>query len=308
MTAPQRDGAARFHGIYPMLYAFFDAQGALDRAAMARQVEACLAQGAHGIAALGLATEVSKLSEAERRQVMDWVCSDVAGRCPVALTIFGNSVAQQVEMARAARDAGADWLILQPPPVKGLPEIEYIRFFGAVAEKIDRPIAIQNAPDYIGIGLSAASLFELNRQHPNVCLLKGEGPALTIRRMIEETEGRLTVFNGRGGLELPDNLRPGCAGMIPAPDCFDRQIRIFELMRGGDTEDEAAAEALYREILPAITFVMQSIETLLCYGKRIAALRLGLAVQDRAPALQPSDFGLTCARRYAEALGPLTPG
>ena len=83
---------------------------------------------------------------------------------------------------------------------------------------------------------------ELIRQHPNVSLLKGEGPALTIRRMIEETEGRLTVFNGRGGLELPDNLRAGCAGLIPAPDCFDRQIRIFELMRSGKPEDEAAAD------------------------------------------------------------------
>ena len=288
-----------------MLYAFFDAAGKLDRAAMGRQVEACLAQGVHGIASLGLATEVAKLSEDERRQVMDWVCRDVAGRCPVALTIFGETVEQQIGLAEAACAAGADWLILQPPPVKGLAEIEYIRFFGAVAERIDRPVAIQNAPDYIGIGLSAAGFLELNRQHPNVCLLKGEGPALTIRSMIEETEGRLTVFNGRGGLELPDNLRAGCAGMIPAPDCFDRQVRIFDLMRSGKPEDEAAAETLYREILPAITFVMQSIDTLLCYGKRIAGLRLGLSVHDRAPALRPSDFGLACARRYAEALGPL---
>jgi len=305
MGTPQQTEPGSIHGIYPMLYAFFDAAGKLDRGALRRQVEACIAEGAHGIAALGLATEVAKLSEAERRQVMDWVCSDVAGRCPVALTIFGETVEQQVGLAKAACAAGADWLILQPPPVKGLPETDYIRFFGAVAGQIERPIAIQNAPDYIGIGLSAAGLLALNRQHPNVSLLKGEGPALTIRRMIEETEGRLTVFNGRGGLELPDNLRAGCAGLIPAPDCFDRQIRIFELMRSGKPEDEAAAEALYREILPAITFVMQSIDTLLCYGKRIAALRLGLTVHDRAPALQPNDFGLACARRYAEALGPL---
>lgn len=299
------ESSGGFRGIYPMLYAFFDAEDRLDRAAMRRQVEACLAAGAHGIAALGLATEVSKLSEAERRQVMDWVCEDVGGRRPVALTIFAASVEEQVAMGRAARAAGADWLILQPPPVKGLPESDYVRFFGAVAEKLDCPIAIQNAPDYIGIGLSTAGLLELNRQHPNVCIVKGEGPALTIRQVIEETEGRLAVFNGRGGLELPDNLRAGCVGLIPAPDCFDRQVTICEAMRRGTVEGEREAEALYREILPAITFVMQSIDTLICYGKRIAALRLGLSVHDRAPALAPSAFGLDCARRYAEALGPL---
>ena len=58
--------------------------------------------------------------------------------------------------------------------------------------------------------------------------------------------------------------------------------------------------------LPAIVFVMQSLDTLHTYGKRIAAMRLGLGeVIDRAPALRPSPYGLQCARRYASALGPL---
>jgi 4-hydroxy-tetrahydrodipicolinate synthase len=104
-------------------------------------------------------------------------------------------------------------------------------------------------------------------------------------------------------LELIDNLRAGCAGIIPACDTFDRQARIFELLHEGE---EAGAEALYREVLPAIVFAMQSLDTLHTYGKRIAAMRLGLGkVFDRAPTLQPSDFGSSCAQRYAAALGPL---
>ena len=86
--------------------------------------------------------------------------------------------------------------------------------------------------------------------------------------------------------------------MIPAPECFDRQAQIFELMRSGNPEDEIRAEQIYREILPLIVFVMQSIETFLCYGKRIAARRLGISeIHDRAPALPPTDFGLACAER-----------
>jgi len=64
------------HGIYPILYAFFGADGKLDRSAMRRQAEACIEMGAHGIAALGLATEVSKLSSAERHDVMAWLAED----------------------------------------------------------------------------------------------------------------------------------------------------------------------------------------------------------------------------------------
>ena len=58
--------------------------------------------------------------------------------------------------------------------------------------------------------------------------------------------------------------------------------------------------------MQAIVFVMQSLDTMLCYGKRLAALRLGLGeVHDRQPALAPGAFGLECVRRYAGMLGPL---
>jgi 4-hydroxy-tetrahydrodipicolinate synthase len=304
---------ASFSGIYPMQYAFFDRGGALDRAAMRRQVEAALAGGAHGVAVLGLATEVGKLSADERRTLIDWIAHDVAGRVPVAVTVAGATVDEQVALAAHARAAGASWVILQPPPEHGLPprrpkrgEAHYAQFFSRVMERVQLPVAIQNAPEYIGVGLSDEALLALARRHDNFVLLKGEGPALAIRRTIEALDGALRVFNGRGGLELPDNLRAGCAGLIPATDTFDFQVRVFELMRTGRAEDDAQAEAVYREVLPAIVFVMQSLDTLICYGKRLAALRLSLPeVHDRAPALAATGFGLACVRRYAAALGPL---
>ncbi|MFO1070711.1 MAG: dihydrodipicolinate synthase family protein [Geminicoccaceae bacterium] len=292
--------APAFAGIYPILYAFFDAAGRLDRAAMRRQAEACIAGGAHGIAALGLATEVAKLAPDERRQVMEWLLEDVAGRVPVAITVFGETPAIQAGFVRAAAGLGAAWVILQPPPQRPLAEAELLRFFGAVADRAPIPVGIQNAPQYLGVGLGTDSLLALRRNHPNFVLLKGEASALEIARQVEALRGEVAVFNGRGGLELPDVLRAGCAGMIPAPECFDVQVRIYEAMRRGD---EAEAERLYREILPLIVFTMQSIDQFLCYGKRIAARRLGLGnVHDRQPAQPPEPLGLATAARYAAAL------
>jgi 4-hydroxy-tetrahydrodipicolinate synthase len=294
---------ARFSGIYPMQFAFFGPDGRLDRGAMRRQVQTCLAGGAHGLACLGLGTEVGKLSDAERRSVIDWVSADVGGQVPLAVTVAGATVEEQVSLAKYARAAGASWLILQPPPERGLPEAHYEAFFDRVMTRAELPCAIQNAPEYLGVGLSPDSIRALAQRQPNFVLLKGEGPALTIRRAIEAAQGALAVFNGRGGLELLDNLRAGCAGVIPATDTFDYQVRVFELMAAGDG---AQAEAIYQRALPAIVFIMQSLEQFLCYGKRIAAWRLGMReVHDRAPALAPEPFGLECARRYAQALGPL---
>jgi 4-hydroxy-tetrahydrodipicolinate synthase len=254
----------RFCGIYPMQYAFFGPDGGLDRAAMGRQAEACIARGAHGIAILGLGTEVSKLTEDERRQVLEWTAETVAGRVPLAVTVFGRTPEIQIEFVRAAQAAGASWVILQPPPIQGLSEADCRRFFGAVIARSDLPVAIQNAPEYLGIGLSPASLRALRRDHANFTLLKGEATALAVDQVIEETGGELAVFNGRAGLELPDTLRAGCVGIIPASESIDRQARIFDLMTSGRRDDEAEAERLYREILPMLAFFMDSMAPLLC--------------------------------------------
>ena len=291
-----------FHGIHAILYALFDQDEKLDRAAMRRQVELSLACGVHGMAALGLATEVSKLTEAERRTVMDWVAEDTAGQVPLAFTIFGSSVAEQLAQVRHAQSVGADWVILQPPAAGSFGAAEYIRFFGRVAEATDLPVAIQNAPAFFGRGLTADEIRELVTQHPNIQLLKGEGPVVDIAGVIERTEGRVPVFNGRGGLELVDNLRAGCRGMILAPDCIDYAVRAYESFRRGD---EAGAEREYQTMLPAVVFVMQGIENLLCYGKRLFGARAGLAIHDRAPAMRPNAAGLAMVERFAAALGAL---
>ncbi|MBX6322689.1 MAG: dihydrodipicolinate synthase family protein [Rhodospirillaceae bacterium] len=301
MSAPAAQGAGGPpRGIYAMLYAFFGADGGLDREAMRRQVELCIAGGAHGIAVLGLATEVGKLTLEERHRLLAWAAEDVAGRRPLAVTVTGATVEDQVAFLRAVEAAGASWAILQPPAGTAIAEDELVRFFGAVADRAALPVGIQNAPAYIGYGLGPQAVLALRRNHPNVTVLKGEGPAVEIAEIIAAAGGELAVFNGRGGLELIDNLRAGCAGVIPSPDCVDIQARIFELMAAG-AEDEA--ERLYREMLPLVTFTMQSVAHLVCYGKRVTARRLGLAaVHDRAPALALTAFGLTCVERYAAAL------
>ena len=296
-----------FRGVYPILYAFFDGQGQLDREAMRRQVEHCVASGVHGVAALGLATEVKKLSPEERHRVMAWAAEDLRGRLPLAITVFGATPEEQIGFVRAAAEQGADWVILQPPQTgERITEDQLVDFFGAVADASPLPVAIQNAPQYIGVGLSSAGLDRLSRRHPNVRLLKAEGSAVETRALIELTEGRMGVFQGRGGMEFTDVMRAGCIGMIPAVDACHVQARIFDLMQTGRSADETEAERLYTALAPLILFLMQSVEQFLCYGKRLTAERLGLGtVHDRAPAQAPTAFGLACLARHAAVLDRL---
>jgi 4-hydroxy-tetrahydrodipicolinate synthase len=274
---------------------------------MRRQVEHCVASGAHGVAALGLGTEVSKLTPDERLSVMTWAVDDLRGRLPLAVTVFGGTPVEQIAFVEAAAERGADWVILQPPQTgEKTTEDQLVDFFGAVADASPLPVAIQNAPQYIGVGLSSHGLDRLSRRHPNVRLLKAEGSAVETRALIELTEERMAVFQGRGGMELIDVLRAGCVGMIPSVESCHLQSRIFELMQSGQAEDEREAGRLYAELAPLVLFLMQSVDQFLCYGKRLTAQRLGLGeVHDRQPAQAPTAFGLDCLARHAMVLDRL---
>ena len=272
---------------------------------MRAQAEACIAAGAHGVAVLGLATEVGKLTREEQFDLVTWLARDLDGRLPFAMTVAGPTKEAQVEKLGFAADQGAQWAILQPPS-PDIPEPDLFDFFASVMAETTLPVAIQNAPDLIGTGLSPASIARLAERHAHFTLIKAEGPALEMKGIHEATRGGVTIFNGRAGLELLDNLRAGCGGMIPSTETCDRQARIFDLMTGDDVAGEAEAERLYREILPTLVFIFQSLDNLLCYGKRLAARRLGLGpVHDRGPIASPTPFGLDCLARYAADLGPL---
>ena len=290
------------HGIHAVVYALFDERGNLDRHAMCKQVEVCLAAGIHGIAVLGLATEVTKLAECEKLSLMEWVAEANDGRVPLAMTISGSSVGEQQRQVRHAEQCGADWLILQPPAAGHYSASEYLDFHCTVAQTTDLPVAIQNAPAFLGRGLTIEDIVVLRDRCPNFQLIKAEASAVETAALIEQTVHSLPVFNGRAGLELVDNLDMGCSGLILAPDCIDYAVQAYNLYRKGHVD---GSNAVYRKIAPAIIFEMQGIEFLMCYGKRLFGERAGFRIFDRSPALRPSHAGLKLVQKYAAELGPM---
>ena len=237
-----------FSSVYTILYAFARHDGSLDEDAMRRQVRACLASGAHGIAILGLTTEVARLTGDERRAIIAWTAEEIAGRVPLAATVAGPDIDSQIAFARDAAKLGARWLVFQPPENCN-DERELLQAFGRAADAVDVPFGIQNAPQFLGVGLSAASISALHRNHSNFTVLKREAPATEIEQVVEACGETLSVLNGRGGLELTDILRAGCGGIIPAPECCDIQVRIYNAMARGD---DLLADELHRRLVVAI--------------------------------------------------------
>jgi 4-hydroxy-tetrahydrodipicolinate synthase len=298
-----------FHGIIPVLYAFHRPDGRIDAEAMRRQVEHCVGAGAHGVMALGLITEVGHHTTAERHEIVGLTAQALAKRRPFLVTVGEPTQGEQLAFARQALANGADAIILQPPP-EIADEAALLRFFGATADALDCPVAVQHNPFNLKVNLSVDGLVALARNHANVTFLKGEGTAVETAQLIERTGGRLAVLSGHGGIELMSNLRAGAAGLIPAPDQLAVQVAIYELYRKGDGASIAKAETLHRDVLGLIVFMIRTIEQALVYGKRFYAAQIGVEVHPgRAPVAAPTAFGLAeaerLARQYRETLAGL---
>jgi 4-hydroxy-tetrahydrodipicolinate synthase len=266
-----------------MLFSLFGEDGKLDRQAMRKQVDAMVRGGVHGIAVLGLASESNKLSADERRDFIRWTVEDLDSRLPLSVTIPGANVAEQVDLAAFAVDHGADWLVLQPPPVTGISSDSLAGFFGEVVRKVAVPVGVQIAPEYLGNSISATTAVRLNRECPNFSILKVELAGHEVAEMKTATGAAFTLFNGQDGVDLPDSIRGGASGCIPGAECADVLARIYDGVTEGTAEANERADRNYREIAPLISFLMSSIDIFLTYGKPILCRRLGLPEYNGKP-------------------------
>ena len=289
-------------GIYPMLYAFFDDRGVLRQDPFRRQVDAALGTQAAGVAILGLGTEVSKLTFDERVEVLEVVAKRIDGCKPLLVTVYGDTITEQIEFSKRAIQSGASALMLQPPSQK-MDDAKLVGFFSKIISAVDCPVGIQNAPEFLGFGLSNESLIALANDHENFTIAKLECNAVNLESVASDLGDSVMLFNGRCGLELPDNLRAGACGLIPAIDTVDKTSEIFAEFTSGNEE---LADKLYADLLPVLCFVMQGIPHFLTYGKMLAAARLGIELGgSREHSLPATDFGTACIRRFLKHLGPL---
>ena len=289
-------------GIYPMLYAFFDDRGVLRQDPFRRQVDAALGTQAAGVAILGLGTEVSKLTFDERIDVLEVVAKRIDGRKPLLATVYGDTITEQIEFSKQAIQNGTSALMLQPPSQK-MDDAKLVGFFSKIISAVDCPVGIQNAPEFLGFGLSNESLISLANDHENFTIAKLECNAVNLESVASDLGDSVMLFNGRCGLELPDNLRAGACGLIPAIDTVDKTSEIFAEFTSGNEE---LADKLYADLLPVLCFVMQGIPHFLTYGKMLAAARLGIELGgSREHSLPATDFGTACIRRFLKHLGPL---
>ena len=292
----------KLEGIFPIIYCFFNKNNSLDKKIIIEQINLINKIGSNGIASLGLATEVNKLSFEEKKTIIELVAENSNSNLPTAVTIQGNSFKEYLKLIDIAKQNEADWIILQPLIQKKTTDKDCFNFFKKLIPYTNGSIVgIQNAKEYLGVGLSAKEIIYLYKEYNNFRAIKGESSSVFMQKEIEQYPNSLKVFNGRGGQEIVDNFLIGCDGIVPALDGADKFLKIYKFIKNNNI---LKANSEYSKILPSIIFIMQSINTMICYGKRVCGYRMGVKnIYDRKPFLEPSDYGIKKSKQIAKELG-----
>ena len=174
--------------------------------------------------------------------------AEVNGRLPVVFGCSGISVPQVLLYARAAQKAGADSIIaMTPARTDAATAMDMYRHLAGV---FDGPIMVQNADMYAP--LRGEQVAQLVDEIPQVEYVKEErqpGPK-HIAEVAEMVGDRVKcIFGGAAGKFLPDEMRRGANGNMPACELADVLAKITELWWAGQ---EAEARTMHRRLLPLL--------------------------------------------------------
>ncbi len=267
-----------YRGVFPIAPTTFHDDESIDESSQRRAIDFMIDAGVDGICILANYAEQFSLTDAERDRLQSVCIEQVDGRVPVIVTTSHFSSRIAAERSKAAQDAGAAMVMLMAPYHGATLRVEpdaLRRFFGTVADAIDIPIMIQDAP-MSGTPLPAPLLASLAREIPKVQYLKVESPkaAEKLRAVIELAGDACPgPFDGEEGITLIPDLEAGATGTMPSAMIPEVHAEIVRRWHDGDRD---GARELWESWLPMIHFEnrqcgLQATKTLMKEGGVIAS-------------------------------------
>ena len=229
-----------------------DASGHVDILVLARLLERIQLAGVDSIGLLGSTGGYAFLSPEERRRAVQAAMTSVGGRLPVIVGVGALRTDEAQALARDAKAAGADGLLLAPVSYTPLTEEEVYQHFAAVAEAGELPLCIYNNPGTTKFTFSDGLIARLAKV-TNIAAIKMPLPQGgdfegEIGRLRQETpKGFAIGYSGDWGaaaglLAGADAWYSVVGGLLPA--------EALAHTRAAQAGDAAEAERLDRKFQP----------------------------------------------------------
>ncbi|HEY2044292.1 MAG TPA: dihydrodipicolinate synthase family protein [Jatrophihabitans sp.] len=257
-------------GTWFVLPTAFDEHGELDLSSQQSLVEAAIDWGVDGLTVMGVMSEVSSLSDAERDAALSAIFAAAGGRIPVAVGCSAASPQLVRQHITAAAELGAAAAMVSAPAL--LRNVDLLpRFYAAVAGTL--PIVVQDEPAATGVLVPVSILLDcLEAAGSRVVKLEDPPTPPKITALLG-ADPDLHVFGGLGGVSALTELGRGACGTMTGFAMPEVLRTVREAVEAKDL-DEAAA--VFDHYLPLIQFEGQPVVGL-AIRKEVLRLRGAIA-------------------------------
>ncbi|MDD1712417.1 MAG: 4-hydroxy-tetrahydrodipicolinate synthase [Methanoregulaceae archaeon] len=194
-----------FEGVLPAIITPFQRNQAadLDEPGLRENIEFLVGQGIHGIVPCGSTGESATLSFDEHEKVIEITIDSVKGKIPVLAGTGSNNTAEAVRLTRAAKDAGADGVLVISPYYNKPNRSGLIKHYTKLAD-LDIPVVMYNVPGRTGQNMEPDLVAELAKHENIVGIKEASGNISQISQIIELTlDEDFQVISGDDNITLP---------------------------------------------------------------------------------------------------------
>ena len=239
--------SASLFGVVPILVTPFDERGGIDEPSLRNEVDFAIDAGVHGLG-IALGSEIFKLTEAERDQVMTTVIDQARNRVPIVMNTGAAATDLAVYLSKRAQDLGADGVMCTPPG-PGFSQEAVVGYFKAISDSVPIPIMIQ---DTATTPVSAPQILAIATACSNVTYAKVESvpPATQVYKAIQTAGDAVGVFGGAGGGQFLQELRRGSIGTMPFPSSARAFVEVWDSWQKGDKP--GAQKTFDEQIVPLL--------------------------------------------------------
>ncbi|MDA1348968.1 MAG: dihydrodipicolinate synthase family protein [Chloroflexi bacterium] len=259
-------------GIVPIINTPFTKDDRIDYESLSRLVEQALKDGISGCIVPAVASEVSKLSDDERKKLVEEVVRVVGGRTHVTAGVSDPDVRRAQRLAEHAVENGVQG-VLCSVPVELIEDKQGAKeYFRRLAE-VEMPMLMVQDLHWNGYGMGLDTIMELWDEIESFRCLKLETvPAgYKMSQLIEATGNAMPIGTGWSLPQLIEALDRGTRFLTTTAvnKPFDH---VFRLHEEGRREE---AIALFNRLLPYLAWAHQHIDVSVHFYKRYC-LRRGL--------------------------------
>ncbi len=161
----------RYEGIYTPLITPFRDDGSIDEAGFASIINHVIDAGVHGVVVGGTTGEYYAMSRDERLRSIELAKELVAGRVSLTAGVGALRTEDAIGYAEAARDFGADAILIGSPYYAMPTERELVRHALSIDRAANLPVMLYNFPDRTGVHMGEEFLDRVARS-PNFCAIK----------------------------------------------------------------------------------------------------------------------------------------